>query len=64
MAEVYLVRKSAQLSIVGQARTVWDNLANWTGRAGDPAGARDLYAALLPVRERISGPHTRNVAPR
>src|SRR5262249_44146702 len=30
--------------------------AHWTGEAGDPAAARDLYAALLPVRERVSGP--------
>ena len=37
------------------------NLASWTGNAGDPAGARDQYAALLPVRERVLGaehPHT------
>jgi Tetratricopeptide repeat len=32
------------------------NLASWTGRAGDAAGARDQYAALLPVRTRVSGP--------
>ena len=31
-------------------------LAHWTGRAGDPAGARDQFAALLPVRERVLGP--------
>ena len=31
-------------------------LAHWTGEAGDAAGARDQYAALLPVRERVSGP--------
>jgi len=31
------------------------NLAHWTGRAGDPAAARDQYAALLPIRERVSG---------
>jgi hypothetical protein len=30
-------------------------LARWTGEAGDPAGARDLFAALLPVRERVLG---------
>ena len=29
--------------------------AGWTGAAGDAAGARDQYAALLPVRERVSG---------
>ena len=37
------------------------SLARWTGEAGDAAGARDQYAALLPVRERVSGaehPHT------
>ncbi len=32
------------------------NPALWTGRAGDPAGARDQYAALLPVDERVLGP--------
>ena len=32
------------------------NLAAWTGQAGDAAGARDQYAALLPVRERVLGP--------
>ena len=37
------------------------NLAGWTGKAGDPAAARDLFAALLPVEERVLGaehPHT------
>ena len=32
------------------------NLAYYTGEAGDPAGARDQYAALPPVRERVLGP--------
>jgi hypothetical protein len=32
------------------------NVARWTGEAGDAAGARDQFAALLPVRERVSGP--------
>jgi Tetratricopeptide repeat len=31
------------------------NLADWTGAAGDAAGARDQLAALLPVRERVLG---------
>ena len=31
-------------------------LARWTGWAGDAAGARDQFAALLPIRERVSGP--------
>ena len=31
-------------------------LARWTGVAGDAAGARERFAALLPVRERILGP--------
>ncbi len=31
------------------------HLARWTGEAGDPAGARDQLAALLPVRERVLG---------
>ena len=33
-----------------------DSLARWTGEAGDPAGARDQFAALLPVCERVLGP--------
>jgi Tetratricopeptide repeat len=32
------------------------SLAYWAGKAGDPAAARDQFAALLPVRERVSGP--------
>jgi hypothetical protein len=30
-------------------------LACWTGEAGDPAAARDQYAAVLPVEERVLG---------
>ena len=29
------------------------DLAGWTGRAGDAAGARDQFAALLPIIERV-----------
>ena len=39
-------------------RTPWPpaaELAGWTGEAGDAAGARDQFAALLPVRERVLG---------
>ena len=32
-----------------------NNLALWTGEAGDAAGARDQFAALLPVSERVLG---------
>ena len=32
------------------------SLASFTGQAGDAAGARDQYAALLPVLERALGP--------
>ena len=35
------------------------SLARWTGQAGDPAAARDQFAELLPVRERVSAPSTR-----
>src|SRR5258707_315953 len=35
--------------------TACAELAFWTGCAGDPASARDQYAALLPVRERVLG---------
>ena len=31
------------------------NLAAWTGEAGDAAAARDNYAAMLPVQERVLG---------
>jgi hypothetical protein len=31
------------------------NLARWVGRAGDVVGARDQFAALLPIRERVLG---------
>ena len=36
--------------------TARHQLAYWTGEAGDPAGARDQFASLLPIRERILGP--------
>jgi hypothetical protein len=32
------------------------NLASFTGEAGDAAGARDQFAALLPIIERVLGP--------
>ena len=32
------------------------HLARWTGEAGDPAGARDQLAELLPIRTRVLGP--------
>ena len=35
--------------------TARHELAYWTGEAGDAAGARDQFAALLPVRERVLG---------
>ena len=30
-------------------------MADWTGAAGDAASARDQYAALLPIMERVLG---------
>jgi hypothetical protein len=36
--------------------TTRHELADWTGEAGDAAGARDQYAALLPIDERVLGP--------
>ena len=38
--------------------TLWTraHLARWTGEAGDAVGARDQFAELLPMRERVSGP--------
>jgi len=36
--------------------TTRNNLAYWTGYAGDAAGARDQFAELLPIKERILGP--------
>jgi hypothetical protein len=32
------------------------SLAFWTGQAGDAEGACDLFAELVPLRERVSGP--------
>jgi hypothetical protein len=32
------------------------NVARWTGAAGDPATACDIYADLLPIMERVFGP--------
>jgi hypothetical protein len=31
------------------------NIARWTGEEGAPAPARDLFAELLPVYERVMG---------
>ena len=41
------------------------SLAVWTGEAGDAAGARDQFAALLPVEERVLAPeHPETLAAR
>ena len=41
------------------------NLAYWTGEAGDAAAARDQFAVLLPIQERVLGPeHQRTLADR
>jgi hypothetical protein len=40
--------------------TARNNLAYDTGQAGDAAAARDLFAALLPVEERVFGPEHPN----
>ena len=45
--------------------TARHELARWTGEAGDAAGARDQFAALLPIRERVVGPeHPQTLATR
>jgi hypothetical protein len=45
--------------------TARHQLAYWTGQGGDAAGGRDLYAALLPIRERVQGPeHPHTLATR
>ena len=36
--------------------TTRNNIASWTGHAGEPGVARDLFRALLPDRERVLGP--------
>jgi hypothetical protein len=36
--------------------TALQELAYWTGMAGDAARARDEFAVLLPIRERVQGP--------
>ena len=45
------MRRRAPDTLTARAR-----LATWTGRAGDAGGARDQFAALLPVLERVLGP--------
>ena len=41
------------------------NLAYWTGQAGDAAGARDQFAALLVIQERVLGSeHSQTLATR
>ena len=35
--------------------TTRNNIAFWTGRTGDVRGALELFAALLPDRERVLG---------
>jgi hypothetical protein len=41
------------------------SLARWSGNAGDAAGARDQFAALLPIQERVLGPeHPHTLATR
>ena len=32
------------------------NFGYWTGKAGDPTGARDLFTELLPMTDRVLGP--------
>ena len=45
--------------------TARDNLAHWTGQAGDAAGARDQFAALLPMHRAGPRPeHPRTLATR
>ena len=36
--------------------TARSHLARFTGQAGDAAAARDQFAALLPIKERVLGP--------
>ena len=33
-----------------------NNIAAWTGQAGDARGALELYTALLPDQQRVLGP--------
>ncbi len=53
----------ASRSSVPNTRTAWPSgasLAYWTGQAGDAAAARDEFAALVPVCERVLGPEYPN----
>ena len=49
----------AALSVVRELSFLSDrgNLARFTGEAGDPAGARDQLAVLLPVMGGVLGPN-------
>jgi hypothetical protein len=61
-----IVRWSSVGPVVGVAAiAAVASYARWAGEAGDAAGARDQFAALLPIRERVSGPdHPSTVAVR
>jgi hypothetical protein len=50
------VRAKGSPADVPDNRPLSGAFASWIGQAGDPAPARDLFAALLPVRERVFGP--------
>jgi tetratricopeptide repeat protein len=50
-----LLRNSLQGASHADTLAARDNLADWTGEAGDPAAARDLYVALLPDLQRVLG---------
>jgi hypothetical protein len=48
------------MPITGRRLSTRANVARWTGEAGDAAAARDQYATLLPVVERVLGPEHPN----
>jgi hypothetical protein len=59
-AAVWTTLTNAHIQTLGPEHrdtlTVRANLAYYTGEAGDAVAARDQYAVLLPIRERVSGP--------
>jgi hypothetical protein len=52
-----LVRERVQGREYPDTLATRHEIARWSGEAGDAAGARDQFAALLPVRERVQGPN-------
>ena len=61
-AAILPVRRTAFGAEHPETLLLRENVAHWTGVAGDPAAARDQYAELLTDCERALGPEHRRTA--